>query len=69
MKSTIRSATRAANVGGSGDEREAEHWLPLTPMASLLSMVLKSGTFAASVLIRMRSRPDSVTTVFRGENS
>lgn len=37
-------------------------------MASLLSMVLKSGTLAASVLINMHLRPDFVTIVFE-ENS
>lgn len=61
-------ATRPAHVAGSRDEREAEQWLFLTLIASLLSMVLKSGTFAASVLIKMHLRPNSITIVFE-ENS
>lgn len=54
--------TCSAHVGGRGDDHVAEHWLFLTLMASLLSMVLKSGTFAASVLMRMRLRTDLVVT-------
>lgn len=56
------SMTCSAHVGRRGDEHVAEHWLFLTLMASLLSMVLKSGTSAASVLMKMRLRTDSVVT-------
>lgn len=49
--------TCPSHVRGHGDGR----WLFLTLMASLLSMVLKSGTFTASVLAEMPSRTDSVS--------